>query len=676
MSHPSDPSIPATPHKDQGSASARIQNTEVHPAKGDRVLDTQNYVGTDTPNQLEPITDVPMTRKLDRVPEAPFADVPVQLPPAGRERLPRPFGEYELLEEIARGGMGVVYKARQSALDRIVALKMILPGQLQAESSLQRFYREARAAAKLDHPNIVPVYAIDKCEDRHYFTMAFIETGSLKSMVQSRGPLPAEEAVALMIGVAEGVDFAHQRGLIHRDLKPDNVLIDPQGRPRIADFGLAKEMAEEKGLTASNAIVGTPAYMAPEQALGGNRQVGTPADIYALGGILYFLLTGKPPFQGDTLTEILCQVVKEAPKSPRLLNPHIPPHLEAICLICLEKEPANRYPSAAALAEALRTGKAGSWCQKPTTSKEIAVSGALPAAQVGDSSQGLLATAVSVAILDAPGTSRQRSAVVPPRRRNPLKWVLVGAAGIVIALGAAWLATLPGVKQGTEASKTTAKGVSGAVKATAASAPVIPVAKRRDFGVKLQVFDKTAYLAPLGALAMGQGAGLGNLWQAGWAAATQIKPFAHLDKDGMLQLTTGQLLQYQLEVEEDAYVGVWDCSADGQVRQLFPNSVDSDSLIKKGQPRVIPDETLRIRLTTSPQPEHVWVLASSERWELPGGKVEGPFSVISTIEERERWQAAIEKTRERAMVLESAAPEKKLRLSEEVIKYKATPASK
>ena len=281
---------------------------------------------------------------------------------AAEETFPRPFGPYELLEEIARGGMGVVYKARHVSLDRIVALKMILEGQMSAEA-VERFHREAKAAAALDHPNIVPIYDIGEGEGRHYFTMAYIEGGSVKGLVQTAGPRPFTEAAALTAAIADGMAFAHQRGLIHRDLKPDNILLDHQGRLRITDFGLAKLVQADTGLTASGIILGTPAYMSPEQALGGKREITPAADIYALGGVLYFLLTGKPPFRGLTITEVLWQVMQEPPEAPHLQNPLIPKELEQICLKCLEKDPARRFPSAAALAGALRA-----WAAQHATS--------------------------------------------------------------------------------------------------------------------------------------------------------------------------------------------------------------------------------------------------------------------------------------------------------------------
>jgi serine/threonine protein kinase len=268
--------------------------------------------------------------------------------------LPRPFGEYELLAEIARGGMGVVYKARQKGLDRLVALKMILTGPHAAtRTDLERFVREARAAAALDHPNIVPVYDNGVQDGHAFFTMALIDGTSLQQRVQKEGPPEPREAVRLMRAVADALAYAHGQGILHRDLKPHNILVDRQGRPRVADFGLARRTQEAQGLTRTGDVLGTPHYMAPEQARGQVALLGPPADVYGLGGILYYLLTGRPPFTGETAVSILCSVMEQAPRPPREIRGEVPPELEAICLKCLEKDLANRYPSAAALSEAL-----------------------------------------------------------------------------------------------------------------------------------------------------------------------------------------------------------------------------------------------------------------------------------------------------------------------------------
>jgi serine/threonine protein kinase/WD40 repeat protein len=264
----------------------------------------------------------------------------------------RYFGDYELLEEIARGGMGVVYKARQVSLNRTVAVKMILSGQLAGEAEVKRFHAEAEAAAQLQHPNIVAIHEIGEHEGQHYFSMDCVEGEDLADRVRN-GPLPACEAAGLLKTIAEAVEYAHRQGILHRDLKPSNVLIDQAGRPRITDFGLAKRMTADEGATQTGQVLGSPRYMPPEQAAGRRGEVGPASDVYSLGAILYHLLTGRAPFVAEAMQEILRQVLNDAPLAPRRLNPGVPRDLETICLKCLEKEPGHRYPTAAALAEDL-----------------------------------------------------------------------------------------------------------------------------------------------------------------------------------------------------------------------------------------------------------------------------------------------------------------------------------
>lgn len=268
------------------------------------------------------------------------------------------FGDYELLGEIARGGMGVVYRARHIRLHRLVALKMILAGRLASHDAIRRFYTEAEAAARLDHPGIVPIFEIGQNGDQHFFTMAFIEGGNLARRVKD-GPMSATEASATVEQIAHAIQYAHEHSVLHRDLKPGNILLDRDGMPKVTDFGLAKMVDQDSSLSSTGDILGTPSYMAPEQASGNTADIGPAADVYAIGAVLYCLITGRPPFQAASLLETLRQVREVEPVGPRLVNPDVPRDLETICLKCLQKGIHQRYASAGELAKELQRFQRG-----------------------------------------------------------------------------------------------------------------------------------------------------------------------------------------------------------------------------------------------------------------------------------------------------------------------------
>ena len=278
------------------------------------------------------------------------------------------FAGYELLREIGRGGMGVVYEARQPSLNRVVALKLILPHRLASPADIQRFQREAETTARLDHPHILPIYEVGECDGQPFFTMKYVEGGSLAARMTDYA-LPAaavferqsrierrrqQLAVATLVKkVAEAVAHANQSGVLHRDLKPGNILLDAAGEPFVADFGLAKWLDHDAGLTFSRVGIGTPGYAAPEQLGEGDRRQTTAADVYGMGAVLYELLTGRVPFRKATTLATLKAVLEEPPQPPHQIVPGIDSDLETICLKCLEKDPGQRYPTAAKLAAEL-----------------------------------------------------------------------------------------------------------------------------------------------------------------------------------------------------------------------------------------------------------------------------------------------------------------------------------
>src|SRR3989441_489546 len=316
---------------------------------------------------------------------------------AGGTAMPEELGDYQLMEEIGCGGQGVVYRARQKSLNRIVALKVIGLGRWATRAHVKRFRMEAEAAAHLDDPRIVPIYEIGERDGACYFSMKFIEGGQLDKIIGNE-LIPLRKAAKLMAKLAHTLHHAHQNGVLHRDVKPGNILLDAKGEPHLTDFGLARLVETESTVTRTLEVLGTPSYMAPEQAAGNNAQLTSATDVYGLGAVLYQLLTGHPPFAGSTTYETVRMVLETQPRQPRLCNPKVDRDLATICLKCLEKDQERRYSSAFALAEDLerwlkhepirarRTGlftRGRKWLRRnPTTAVLIVVSLAF-AATVG-----------------------------------------------------------------------------------------------------------------------------------------------------------------------------------------------------------------------------------------------------------------------------------------------------
>jgi serine/threonine protein kinase len=584
---PSSP--PPPPHNDEQTAVSG-PNLASTPAPTQSPTELTAASG---PTDATVVRVAPSARTLNEINEVPDANS---------------FGKYELVGEVARGGMGVVYRARQHGLDRLVALKMVL-GTGTDQDSGQRFLQEARAAAALDHPNVVPIYDTGEINGRAYFTMALIDGPNLRNYAESRGTLPVPEVVALFAQVVEGVAHAHAHGIIHRDLKPANVLMDKDGRPRVTDFGLAKRTAVDSALTATGQVVGTPQYMAPEQARD-SKDVGPPADVYSLGAILYFLLTGRPPFIGESFTDLLIKVVTDAPIPPSQLRPDVPADLEAVCLRCLAKQPAERFASAEALAAALlpiveqyqlpgagrttpiiRIGALRPAATNPGTVPDLSAVLASAPARSGSAS----VTAPAAPTVAAPAVPAPPA--VGPRDRRP---VIIGLAALVVVLVAliGYLATRnnhpESAKNEPPEGATTPPALTP--RDPAPEAFVWPPPTRADFGLKVDSGEKQ-------------------------------------DADGISRVKAGHPLKLRLTAEKDCRVTVWYLAPTGNDTRLFPNDDDQDDHLTAGKERTIPGNDRYIINTTETEGtgvDRLRVIATTGKpLEFPPGSKDGRYESYS-----------------------------------------------
>ncbi len=515
---------------------------------------------------------------------------PVNLPPELSE-LP----DYQVIKELGRGGMGVVYQAKQKSLGRTVALKMIIGNP--DSRAIDRFMNEAQAAAALNHPGMVPIFEIGQVGGKPYFTMAYIEGGSLSGLLKSGGALPPKRAVQIVLQVAQAVAHAHQANIIHRDLKPDNVLLDKQGNARVTDFGLAKQLEGNANLTATGEVLGTPTYMAPEQARGGTKSAGPGVDIYALGGLLYACLVGRAPFTGNTTIEVILKVTIETPASPRSINPDIPAELDAVCMKCLEKEPENRYPSAAALAEDLEAwlnsvGGVTTMSGIKLTPTKLSLGGATQPTASGTGSRTLELgpTRLAPAPVSAPEP-------VAPKRRSMAP--LVGGAvlaGLLLA-GVGWMflpkndpTKTPGTSEVAKASNAEPVGLSDQPIST-------------DFGVTVEMLgsEKTA--------------------------------------QGMYYLNETQKPVFRIKSDHDAYIYLISQDPKGDWSQLFPNEYDQDNHIVAGVPLTIPGTKgdNYFTMSVSEGDEKLRVIASIKPVEFPKGEKAGPFQLYASANNKARF---------------------------------------
>ncbi len=538
------------------------------------------------------------------------------------------FGKYELLGELARGGMGVVYRARQHGLDRLVALKMILGAG--SGDGTQRFLQEARAAAALDHPNVVPIYDIGENNGRPYFTMALIEGPNLRGFVDADGLPSIPKVVSLFTQVVAGVAHAHRHGIVHRDLKPANVLVDKDGRPRVTDFGLAKRATADSQLTVTGQVVGTPQYMAPEQARE-SKDVGPPADVYSLGAILYFLLVGRAPFHGEGYGDLLLKVMSEPPVPPRSERPDVPEELESLCLRCLAKKPEDRFVDAHALLEALTpiteqyltpstnlhpsTGNIGfprahASASSPTT-PDVRPMPSLQSASVPDvavlSPRANSAASMSFAHTPADAVTDGQT------NRKPVL-IGLGIAAVLLTAVAAVLATRgdkqPEIVQNNPVPNPTPKVATPGIPASTTEKYAWPAPTTNAFGLKVELD------AP-----------------------------GKRDSNGKVTLPAGAHMSLRVSAAQDCRVSVWLLEPNGHVLKLFPNDDDTDDRFTAGQERVIPGNNayvMEASPTVGEGMDRIRVIATTgEPLALPPGTKNARYTFYASEPEREHLASAI-----------------------------------
>ncbi|QEL14582.1 serine/threonine-protein kinase [Limnoglobus roseus] len=525
---------------------------------------------------------------------------------------PQGFGPYELIQEIARGGMGVVFKAKQKGLDRIVALKMIL-GLQEYGNNAQRFKEEARAIAALDHPNVVPIFDIGEIGGRMYFTMPFISGPSLKAMVEKTGLPPIPRAMSLFIQITAGMAQAHRQGIMHRDLKPANVLVDSDGRPRVADFGLAKRAGDSEriNITGTGQLMGTPAYMSPEQARD-SKDVTPSTDVYSLGAILYFLLTGRAPFVGDTIPDLLIQVVSATPQAPKEVNPAVPDDVSALCMKCLAKLPGDRFPDAIALSDAMA----------PLADRYLSRSGV----QVTPLSSSLLDSVSVGGATTLPSTSPDLPA--PPQQPSKPAWLWLALPLLLLIGGAAAVAFWPR-GEGKKSDQPIAGVTDPNAKPADPKPDVLPPPGGDPQPKVAAVVDDRTWPEP----------------KADFRLTVDMVANAKKDAAGVVRLKNGSLLELNLKPEVDCWVYVFVVEQDDAAILLFPNKYENDNRLRGGITRVIPSEPnygLQATPTEGPGVERVRVIASTVKLpDLPAGKVVGHFQQFADNVQKSNLSLAV-----------------------------------